>query len=440
MSLAEQTLISYLTDAEACGHLARHGVPEEVIPTPSMRRVVTFALAYYSQSGKAPTKQVLLDGYADDFEVAEIELEEFEPDESVEWALETLFSNYARKEAQAFSTRFTEAVTNAEPTDRIEAISEQSASLSALAMQLQPRTSQVDMRTAGSSMLAEYDYRKEHRGTIIGARFGLPAVDEHIGGIWPGELAIVAAGTKVGKSWVLDYSAYNEWLAERVAALFTLENSISMTQGRIACLALQLDPGEWMRGRLDDADEKNVREWVEDVLKVSDTPLLIFNPSRKMRTPQSMAQVARAHDAETLIIDQLTFMRNAETKKGQAKAYDTGEILHDTKELISTGSHMLSCIMAHQVNREGMKAAAKTGYLEPHHMADTSEVERTVDHLAALYQSDDDKKARRAKWQYMLSRRAVPMTWNMTLNLSASTIAILGEIDLSAFVTTGGDE
>jgi hypothetical protein len=69
--------------------------------------------------------------------------------------------------------------------------------------------------------------------------------------------------------------------------------------------------------------------------------------------------------------------------------------------------------LAHQINREGVKAADKVGHLEMYHLADSSEVERTADWVFGLYASRADKASKRAKFQVLAARRASNKQWNM---------------------------
>lgn len=441
-ALGEKTLLAYLTDPAACAWLTRQGVPEDIIPTPSMRAVVVFALQHYTNTGKAVTAAVLREEYGEALEVAEVDLD-FEPEESVQWALDALKSSYIRKEAQAFTTEFGEAITS-DGADRVDVVSEFAGRLTALALSVQPRQTQIDLRESGREMLAEYDYVAANRHNVIGTRIGWPndngemPIDDYTGGVRPGELCVFAAPSGQGKSYALADIARRNWEAQdEPVGLFTLENSIAMTQGRIACLALRLDATEWSRGRLTDEERADVEAWVNDVLVKSPTPLYIFSPNQGLRTPQTIVQAARAHEVQHLIVDQLTFVHPDAIKRNQSMTYETRDKLHDFKELVSTGDP-ISLLLAHQISREGEKEAAKSGFLQKWHMADSSEVERTADWAFTHYQSMDDQKTGRGKLQAVKARREKLRSWDTIWQPFTGLIKIRAEIDLSAFATPGG--
>jgi replicative DNA helicase len=409
MSLqAEQTLIKLLVDTDSITILAREGLHPELLPTPELREVMSWALAYRTESGKAPTVAALTDRFSEDFfRDAEIEWDEDEPvEESIEWAMTKLHSDYVRKQGQIFSRELATAISEASDEERVDALAVKAAELAAIVQTVAPRRGMADVREAGARMLEEYRITAERGGAPHGLLFGMDQIDEYTGGIRDGELAMVAAPTKVGKSFVLDFTAVTEWENERVTALFTLENSIEMTMRRLACRALHVSLDGLEKGSLDAEDTEKVEWWVHDVLTASEVPLHIINPPPSMRTPQAMMQQAISLSADSLIVDQLTFMEAVRPSSREGQPERVGRIMHDMKALISTGRHQIPCLMAHQVKRDGKSASDKTGKLQAEDMANSSEVERTVDWLFGLYQSHDQKMVHRLEWQTLAARRA----------------------------------
>lgn len=420
-ALAERTLVGLLVDDGSLSYLARVGLPPEVVPTEQLRDVVAWALAYHRDSRRAPTVAVVRERWGDLLSDHGVDLDA-EPAETVEWAVATLRSAYVRWQSATCSRRLVTAVSEADEEDRVEVFQRMAAEIAAVAMRLQPATAAVDMRHSGRDVLDRYDALLAEPGQIRGLALGLPMIDDYTRGIWPGELALVAAGPATGKSYLLNYIALREWERGRVPALYTLENSIEMTQLRIACLALHLSSEEMERGELSDTDYKRLVEWVNDVLAVADNPLLIFAPDGSMRTPQSVVAQARAYQADSLIVDQLTFMEAAEVGRNDARHGVLRTITHDLHVLIGTGDP-LPCVLAHQVNREGVKYAEKTGRMEMYHMAEGAEVERTVDWLFALYASHDQRATGRLSFQTLKARRKMPLDFDLLWDIGTGSIA-----------------
>ena len=114
--------------------------------------------------------------------------------------------------------------------------------------------------------MSRYEARAANTREFQGMHFGLPEVDVHTNGIREGELAVVGAYAKVGKSYFVDRVALREFEQGRCVALYTLENSISMTTDRIACLANGIDPVPFDEGRASPEDLALIQEWINEVL------------------------------------------------------------------------------------------------------------------------------------------------------------------------------
>lgn len=196
-------LIKHLTDADSVAVIARQGLEPEIVPDEALRPLVAFAVDYWHQSGqtKAPSVAAFLAEpiYADALNDAEIDIDE-EPDDSIEWALQDLKGTYLIKEADHFNRQFAMSVREATFEERPAVVSEAADQLVTLAMKVTRKDDAVDAREALADRMRSYDARAANRGVIEGMTFGLTPIDAYTNGIKPGELAVLAAGPKVGKA------------------------------------------------------------------------------------------------------------------------------------------------------------------------------------------------------------------------------------------------
>jgi hypothetical protein len=105
--------------------------------------------------------------------------------------------------------------------------------------------------------------------------------------------------------------------------------------------------------------------------------------------------------------------------------------MHDLKELISSGGSPIPCMLAHQINREGIKKAEQSDHLEMYMLADSSEAERTADWVFGLYASQVEKISGRAKLQILASRREVVKNWMITWRPGVGLSRVLHDLPLS---------
>lgn len=408
-ALGEKVLLLSLKYDEGIEHLSKHGLNVKVVPTVDFREVVAWAMTYYQQGGVAPTPEVLKERFGSDlFSDQGVDIDE-DAEETIQWAVADLEGTYVQHQIGGFTRRLATEVNSVPPEDRVRLLGQFSSELSGYVQELQPRTTHSDIRESGPALLAEYEISKD--SSTRGMTLGIPDVDNHLHGIWPGELVTVSGPPGTGKSFFANYVAHHEWQRGRATTLFTLENSILMTQMRIACCALNVDIEALQTGTLEPQQYQRLEEWCRDVLDKSDTPLHIISPEQINRSPQALIGAARAYETESLIVDQLTHIASVDPMSRDQRNQEIGKIVRALGEGISTGRDPLPCLLLHQVNREGVKHAAATGRVLMGHMAEGSEVERTSSVVMALYQSDENRIVERMELQMLKQRRVKPKNW-----------------------------
>lgn len=423
----QQVLLGHLVDPDALQVLAYEGVSLEVIPSVELRPVVEWALDYYFDSGctRAPSVTALREHYGDILDDAEIDLS-VEPEDSIEWAIDDLKASWIYAQSTRFSKDFATAMSEAERGDRQGVVNEYGSELVRIGLSLEPRASRMDLRTAGGDIIRAYEQRAATQGQFMGMGLGLPEVDSHFYGVRDGELAILGAGPKTGKSYFHCWVALQEWLRGRSVCLFTLENSVEMMLNRIACMALGIDSQAWDHGDVTPEEFALVVEWTQQIAQ-SETPLWVLKPDLGQRSFQFMVREAQLRGADSLLIDQLTHVEVGQGVQDRRPRHEKiGEALHHLKAMISTGRHQMPCFLTTQINREGVASADKSGRLELRHFAEAAEIERTADFALGLYQSRDEFAYRRAKLQTLGSRRTPALDWSIQWRPEVGDVAVHG--------------
>lgn len=435
-ALGEKTLVLLLTDTDSVEVMVKHGLNTKIVPTERFRPVVQWTLDYYMTSGVAPTSDILRERWgADTFSDQQIDLDE-DVEETIEWAIGDLEGTHIQQQVGLFTRKLATEIGSAAPENRLEALGALSSELMGYVLDLQPRTTHADIRESGQSLLNEYEIAASTEG-VRGMALGIPEIDNHLGGIWDGELVTMAGLPGSGKSFFADYVAHHEWNRGRNTTIFTLENSILMTQMRIACMALHFDIEDLQTGSLDEDEHKQLAEWCNDVLLRSDTPLNIISPDMVNRSPQALVQAARAYDTESLIIDQLTHVEAVDPMSRDQRNQEVSKIVRTLGNLINTGRHRLPCLLMHQVNREGVKYAASTGQVQMNHMAESAEIERTSALVMALYASEENKRLGRMQVQTLKQRRIKPKHWELAWQPWQGLVRTIGEVDFSDILNEG---
>lgn len=404
-SRSEDVLYSSLTDVDALEQLVRIGLPLECIPNPPMRDVVAWAVEYFDKNGqtKAPSRDALVETWGQLLEDQEIELQEEDLElDDVSWAIDTLKARYADWKFQSWQKEAASELAKSSTADRLNVLTMQAAELNALVLSLADKTQQVEGMDGFQRSFAQYQKRAETAQQHRGMAFGIPEIDAYTFGIHEGELAVLAAGPKTGKSVTIAYILLQEWKKGRHTTYYTLENSVDMTYDRLVCIHLHVDHDRYRRGECAPDEVERVQTFIRERGDDLKEFIHVVQPQRGQRTVQWMTRHARALGTQSLLIDQLTFMEPSDRRlQGPSMIKD---VMHDLKDAIG-GRLSIPCLLAHQINREGLREAKKHGWLEMYMLAEGAEVERTADWVFGLYASPDERAAQMIKWQTMATRR-----------------------------------
>ena len=438
--LGERTLFRLLLDKEQLDILAMEQLNSKFLPTADLRPIYDWAMNYYYIGGrKFPlTAEVLkAQEYPDnrgksmydvlaEYEIIVDEVRE-EEDPHMDFALEDLKASYVSKELNAWTREATVTVTAAIGRERQVVLAEEATKLIGISLDLESKTTRVDLRECGPDFMQNYYDRKNNKAIYLGMSFGLPEVDDLTFGIHDGEVAIVGAFAKVGKSFFVDRVALKEWEKGRIVSLFTLENSLEMTQQRIACLALKIHPGRLERGELLPKEEDTLWAWWDEV-GASPVPFHILRPEKAERTAEQLVLKARLLGTQSLIIDQLTFVEHENSR--MSKADQVGDSVRTLKDMVNSPKDKMSCLMAHQFSRERYKIALKEKHHEMFDFADSSGVERGADWIFAMFQSPEMRQMGEVLFQTLGGRRGPIKNWDMLWSPETGSMRIVDECDL----------
>jgi replicative DNA helicase len=409
----EGDLYRHLTDSDSMAYIAEANLPLEVLPTPELRPVYSYALDYYLGSHRE--KVVSIDALAT-YEVSagvtllhllvDHEVALTPPDMPISDVVGKLKATFITKEFLLWQKTWANKMGQAAMAERLGVAQEAAVSLVRLSASLASTRAQVDARDALDGRLEAYQARSE--GYSSGAMMGIPEVDSYFGGLQPGEVGLIGAFAKMGKSMFSNRMAWKEHLRGKVVVLYTLENSVAMTLDRIACVAAMVDTSAWAQGAVSTEDYERVQKYVE-IMAESPTPLHVLQPSGDQRNVQSMVRQAQALDADEVIIDQLSHIRHPDPRN-KPRNEIVREIMQDLALYAQDPRQPLPIWVFAQIGRRGQEEAEGRGYYRIDDFAESSETERSADIGFTLFQGGDRGRLHRALFQILFARR-VPVKW-----------------------------
>jgi replicative DNA helicase len=428
-------LFNHLTTPASLNYLVREGFSSEIhracLVDPTVRAIVAWVLDTYFKSGRtvAPTKDGILATWGDEMEKVELTIDEDYETDSVEWAIGQLRAQYAATEAQNFVLRLANDVHNAAPPDKVSVIGAAAGQLYALFQELTSHHDEMPLDIGLDDAWARYQERAVARQTIQGLTFGLPLIDNHTMGIREGEMAVFGAFSGVGKSWVAIKAALSEWRRGRQTVLYTLENSVEMTNDRMAIMLAGISYEKWQRGQIDEGGLQRFHTARQQLKDTEHSPMVIM-PEIGDRDPVALIRRAHSHHAESVILDQISHVERVPGSSARQRNEVVQEIMKTLYAEISGGSEKLSMLAMAQIKREGMERARRTGRHEMEDFSESSEMEKTPDFVFTGLRTPTETNEDGLLWQKLKGRRLEPKpdAWEMTWRLGVGDIRAVREL------------
>jgi replicative DNA helicase len=429
MRNSENVLLSHLTETESLDVLAAEGFGSptscEVLESELSREIVQWAIkTYFSSNRMVPiSKQAILDAfnYNGEMDALGIEIDDETELDSIEWAIEDLRGSYAMKQANQFAKDLSYEVAEAHNPDRARVLARYVGKLHTISRSLASQRNRVTPDEAG--VKEDYEARKHATRDFAGLSLGINAIDNHFDGVHPGELAVFAAASGDGKSFYACKVALAEWLRGRTCVLVTLENSVAMTAQRIVCMGAGVDLDSWMTGGASQREEERVESLLQRFRDSGNRPIITMPPEGE-RDVLSLTRQALTEDADSLIIDQLNFTEApSSSNRDRPRWAAFSDTVRELKTLISDVHNSLPCLLLHQMKREGIERARKSGRYVMDDMGESTAVEQTADFVFALYRNPDRIAERMAIWQTLKARRASTLDLSLNWDLSCGDIS-----------------
>lgn len=406
----ERLLVGHLVNTASVAQTFELGLRPEVFEDRLCESAFRFAQKYWFDSGmeRAPTALVL----QHEFPGLRVEPD---PQESVSWLIAELQKRYASNRLQQMLYSAGEKSLD----DPVAALKGLYTRAYEAAEVIAPRQTRVDMAVTIADRRQRYTERKAHPDGL-GLPYGIPELDQHTGGLMPGELAVLGAFSKTGKSFFLCHTLVGLRRAGYTPILFTLEMSIAEMEERIDALHSGVSYNRLVHATLSEDERERLFAAQEEL--AASGPVLVESPDEGERTVAHLINRARQAGADYVLIDQLSFMESVGNTRTPKEHH--AEIMHTLKNELRRPGKEIPCLMAVQLNRESVNAGAQL-----RSFADASEVERYCDIALGLERNEEERLNHVMRCHILGSRRSDNRSWLLNWELlSASRIGVLNQL------------
>jgi len=242
----------------------------------------------------------------------------------------------------------------------------------------------VDASTAlDAAMKLARDRQAGGRGA--GLKTGLVDFDRRIGGLFAGELVILAARPGMGKTSMALQIASHAAGADRPVLFASLEMSAGELGLRMACARAGVDSSRVRNGTLSDSDlsalEAAADELRETALHIEDAPSLAVSDIR-----HAARRMKKKGGLELVVVDYLTRLRPTDPRA--ARYLQVGQMSSQLKELARELDLPVLCLA--QLNRESESSSDHVPRLA--HLRESGDVEQDADVVMLLHRPEVFKR------------------------------------------------
>lgn len=249
----------------------------------------------------------------------------------------------------------------------------------------------VDVMESYNEIVNTYSDRRKlvKAGETIGVPFGIPALDEHIGGMMPSDMITIAARSGNMKTWFLAYLVANALLADRKVLFLSLEMPKEQITYRVwTILSRLMQKGKVNEklilkndalnlGKMDSKKVARFAKYFRDKIKGS----LIFPETKGKFAIEHTAYKIEQHKADIVFFDY--FGLAVSTKGGADNWMEAKKASNSCKAMAIT--YNIPFILASQINRQGAESMPKLSQI-----AITDSIGQDSDRVFMLQRKNQD--------------------------------------------------
>jgi len=338
-------------------------------------------------------------------------------DQAFFWSLDQLKEIYAQDQTKLAIKEGLEKLTQGEPGEGYESVHEEARATILEAFSVVDRAlvgesaPEGDVRGETADFLADYQKSKElaASGKNLGIQFGISNLDEKIGGIQPGELALSVGYSSDGKTTLCTQLAWSTAVEQQknVVFLTTETNRATVFRKLIARHSVlpqfQLNDGlntrDMKKGSLTQYEEQRLPDVLNDF---KNNPaygrIYIAQVPRGATLDYCEAvlnRAARQFDVDLCVMDYLALLRS--NKKRGTEREELASVLKDGKQVAHSAfrGKGVPFVSPWQVSRAAKENAEKVGIYTSQALSETAEATNSADLIVSLL-APTDNTARRA--------------------------------------------
>lgn len=244
-------------------------------------------------------------------------------------------------------------------------------------------------------------YAKWESNEKFGYTTGFKAIDDEMGGIRKGQLAVIAGRLKTGKTWFGLKSFIEQRHQGQSPIFFTLELSTEEIWDRYMALISGISFNAIDKGYLDMHDIDRIKAAIEEEKQYG--PFYVVQPPQGQRKVADFVALADKYKADSMIIDQLNWIEARQPDSAYFRDdLRIGDIAKELKLAAQRPGREMPIYVMHQFNRK-QKADE---VMDDTNYGDSDKILQVADHGFGVAQTAEQREAKVIRFEIVRSRHS----------------------------------
>jgi len=278
-------------------------------------------------------------------------------------------------------------------------------------------TSLNDPQTA-KELMEDYETAANTKGGLLGLSSPWPNVDCHSKGLQPGELTVIMAKRKTGKTWaMLAWAVHvlkNDLKPGETLLIVSMEMARKPVYRRICAIYLRLCYTDFRGGTMTEDEKKRFYGWVDSVMNEDDksTPTLHVACADKIKNVDSIIDKVAELRPKAVFLDGLYILKARDPKKGMwERTVENCETLKNDLAVPMDVPILATSQFKGTKNKNDLNASADDA-------AYAKAIGDWADAMRGLFMNDEYEKASKRVWRAMESREFQGVDLKINFNLT----------------------
>jgi len=298
----EAKLISKVIETTDLAVVLEKNINDSWFSDPTDKKIFKFLTTHYAEYQECPSLDIIVENFPT-YQLLDVS-------DNINYFIDRLVEG--RRKASIIKT-IGEALTSIEKTqDHESALIAMERGIVRLEEEGLTKSNDLEITEAAKRIQEEYEFREANPG-LLGLPTGFPTMDEATSGLQPGQLIVIVAPPKTGKSTLALQIALNSHLSGKVPMFMSFEMSNAEQKSRYYAMRARISHRRYMTGTLVQ-DEKSRLYKVSDTI-AADKTKFYFVDSSGGQTVSAVASKVQSKNPDIVFIDGTYLMIDEQTNE-----------------------------------------------------------------------------------------------------------------------------